>query len=219
VTATAATGLTAAIGGAAAGATAAGVATAVGGAIAGAAGSIASQGVGVATGIQDKFSFKQVGLAALRNAFNPVQFGGGQGANLQSLGRAFAGGAARNAVQQGAGLVFGGQFSFKGVAAAGLRSIAGSGGLEGGSPGGGIVATADAIAGEISALETDGLEDRQLPNAQQFQAQPIEGFTPSQRLAQAGQGFGRTVSSFLETAGLRQRSIRAIREVRCFLTV
>ena len=37
----------------------------VGGALAGAAGSVASQTVGVATGIQDRFSFMDVALSAL----------------------------------------------------------------------------------------------------------------------------------------------------------
>lgn len=62
-----ATGLTAALGGtaAAAGSAAAIGAGVIGGALAGAAGSIVSQGFGIATGIQDKFSWKDVALAGI----------------------------------------------------------------------------------------------------------------------------------------------------------
>jgi hypothetical protein len=48
-----------------AGAATAALGPVLGGAAAGAAGSVVSQGVGVATGIQQKFSFKGVALAAL----------------------------------------------------------------------------------------------------------------------------------------------------------
>ena len=100
-----------------AGTTAAAITT---GAIAGAAGSIASQAVGVATGIQDKFSFKQVGLAAI---------GGGVGGGIadkfgtaSTVGGAVVRGAAQSALTQGIAVVTGLQskFSFAGVAAAGV---------------------------------------------------------------------------------------------------
>ncbi|MGJ3629104.1 hypothetical protein AB5I41_23655 [Sphingomonas sp. MMS24-JH45] len=52
-----------------------------GGALAGTAESIASQGVGLATGLQDRFSFKGVALAALGGAV-----GGGLGAKLSGGG-------------------------------------------------------------------------------------------------------------------------------------
>ncbi|MGJ3629102.1 hypothetical protein AB5I41_23645 [Sphingomonas sp. MMS24-JH45] len=57
-----------------------------GGALAGAAGSLASQGVGLATGIQDRFSFKGVALAAIGGAV-----GGGLGAKLLSSGGVLGG--------------------------------------------------------------------------------------------------------------------------------
>ena len=104
-----ATGLTAAIG-----ATAAAV---VGGGIAAAAGSIISQGVGLATGIQDKFSWKAVGLSALSAG---VGAGVGQIAGL--AGKGFLAGAARgalgNAVTQGVATATGLQskFDWAGVA-------------------------------------------------------------------------------------------------------
>ncbi len=102
-----------------------GVAAAAG-AIGGIAGSIASQGFGVATGIQDKFSWKQVALAGISGAI-----GGALGPNT-TFGRlgAFsrfgpvASGALRGAIgsaaTQGIGVVTGLQkkFDFVGVAAA-----------------------------------------------------------------------------------------------------
>ncbi|HBK90837.1 MAG TPA: hypothetical protein DDZ68_04100, partial [Parvularcula sp.] len=96
-----------------------------GGAVAGAAGSIVSQGVGVVTGIQDKFSFKSVGLAAIGGAV-----GGGLGGDgLNVFGKVssdFARGALTaglsSAVTQGIGVATGLQskFSFAGVAGAAL---------------------------------------------------------------------------------------------------
>jgi len=84
------------------------------------AGSIASQGVGVATGIQDKFSWKAVAMAGISGAV---------GAGLGSFGGAgFVGSAVRGAVgsaiTQGIGVATGLQkkFDWAGVAAAGLAA-------------------------------------------------------------------------------------------------
>ncbi|MFN4097935.1 MAG: LysM peptidoglycan-binding domain-containing protein, partial [Sphingomonas sp.] len=105
------------------------------GAVSGAAGGIASQGFGVATGIQNSFSWKGVGLAAIGGAV-----GGGLGAS-GLFGDAASGafkagtigiksgvidavvrGAVTNAITQGIGVATGLQskFDFAGVAAAGI---------------------------------------------------------------------------------------------------
>lgn len=103
-------------------------ATIAGGALAGAAGSIASQGFGVAAGIQDKFSFKAVAMSAIGGG---VAAGLGeviQGAGtLAAIGRGVLG----NAITQGIGVATGLQkkFDFMGVAAAGI--VAGVGNLVG----------------------------------------------------------------------------------------
>ncbi|MFT3727114.1 MAG: LysM peptidoglycan-binding domain-containing protein [Terricaulis sp.] len=90
------------------------------GAVGGAAGSIVSQAVGVATGIQDKFSWNAVALAAI---------GGGVGAGLGASGVGGTGwqgaavrGALGNAIGQGVAVATGLQskFSWAGVAAAGI---------------------------------------------------------------------------------------------------
>lgn len=103
-----------------------------GGALAGAAGSVASQGVGLATGIQSKFSFKSVGLAALGgavggalqgvNAFGEIAKGA-EG-SLRAIGNAAVRGALGSAINQGIGVATGLQdkFSFAGVAAAGVAA-------------------------------------------------------------------------------------------------
>lgn len=135
-TAAGATAAAAAAAGAAATATAlgtAGVAGAIaGGAIAGAAGSLVSQGLGVATGIQDKFSFKGVALAALGGAIGGAMgpkglFGqnGMFGGIANATARSAATGAASSAVNQGLATIVGLQskFSFAGLAAA---SVAGA---------------------------------------------------------------------------------------------
>jgi len=88
------------------------------GATSAAAGSVASQIVGVATGIQEKFSFKAVALAALS---------GGVGAGLGPSANIFQAaikGAAGSAITQGIGVATGLQdkFSFAGVAAAGIAA-------------------------------------------------------------------------------------------------
>ncbi len=93
------------------------------GAIAGAAGSIVSQGVGLATGIQSKFDWKAVGMAAI---------GGGVTAGIgyiPGLGgtdfmSAFARGVVGNALTQGIGVATGLQskFNWTGVATAGVAA-------------------------------------------------------------------------------------------------
>ncbi|WP_135212625.1 HNH endonuclease [Vitreimonas flagellata] len=88
-----------------------------GGAIAGAAGSVVSQGVGVVTGIQEKFSWNAVALAAV---------GGGVGASGGwGIGSAALRQAAGSVVTQGIGVATGLQdsFSWAGVAAAGLSTF------------------------------------------------------------------------------------------------
>ncbi len=99
------------------------------GALAGAAGSVASQAVGLATGIQDKFDFKGLAMSAIA---------GGVGAGLGGVsgldkiaGSATLGSAARGAlgsvITQGIGVATGLQdrFSWAGVAAAGVGAGAG----------------------------------------------------------------------------------------------
>ncbi|WP_379549958.1 LysM peptidoglycan-binding domain-containing protein [Qipengyuania sp. DGS5-3] len=124
-----------AIGGATAGGIAA--ASAVGGAV----GSIASQGVGIATGIQDKFSFKGVALAAIAGGisgglgasgvFGKVTGGsfkaGAIGIKSGILDAAVRG-AVSGALTQGAATATGLQskFNFAGVAAAGVGAAAGN---------------------------------------------------------------------------------------------
>ncbi|MEI9997638.1 MAG: LysM peptidoglycan-binding domain-containing protein [Rhizomicrobium sp.] len=96
------------------------------GAIGGAAGSIFSQGVGLATGIQNSFNWNAVGLAAIGGAI-----GGGLGPNaLDAFGGATASsfvnaalrGVAGSIVTQGIGVATGLQkkFDWTGVAAAGI---------------------------------------------------------------------------------------------------
>ena len=116
LTGAAATGLTASLGGVGAGV--------VGGAVAGAAGSIISQGVGVATGLQDKFSWKGVALAGISGGV-----GGGLGAALPGGGFASAvgRGVLGSTITQGIGVATGLQskFDFAGVAAAGVGAAVG----------------------------------------------------------------------------------------------
>lgn len=106
------------------------------GAIGGAVGSIASQGFGVATGIQDKFSWKGVGLAAIAGGIGGAVGGNGLFGEKGLFGSgAFAAagrGAASSAATQGIALATGLQskFDFAGVAAAGVG--AGIGNLVGG---------------------------------------------------------------------------------------
>ena len=122
VAATAATGLTAALG-----ATGAAV---VGGALAAAAGSIVSQVVGLAIGIQDKFSWKGVAVAAISGAV-----GGGLG-RVSLLGKGagalandVARGAVSNALTQGVSIATGLQRKFDWTAVAVGGAVAGGAGV------------------------------------------------------------------------------------------
>ncbi len=96
------------------------------GAIGGAIGSIVSQGVGVATGIQEKFSWKGVALAALGGAIGasvgPQGVFGDTGLFGKGIVAAAARGAVSSAVVQGVGVATGLQdrFDWAGVAAAGV---------------------------------------------------------------------------------------------------
>ncbi|WP_291198107.1 hypothetical protein [Hyphomonas sp.] len=115
---------------------------AAGAAIGGAAGSIVSQAVGVASGIQSKFSWNAVAMAAIGAAVGgssgALRVGGGgwQSAMLR--------GAAGNAVTQGVGMAVGAQskFSWAGVASAGVGSLV-PGGI---GPGGAASYAASALA-------------------------------------------------------------------------
>jgi hypothetical protein len=123
-------GISAAFGGTIASGAAAGwglttVGMAAVGAAGAAAGSIASQAIGVTTGIQDKFSWKGVALAGLSGGI-----GGGLGNIIKGAG--FLAGAERgalgSALSQGVGVATGLQdkFSWAGVAAAGISSGVGA---------------------------------------------------------------------------------------------
>jgi hypothetical protein len=106
--------------GVAAGATTLGLA---GFAVAGAVGSIASQLVGLATGVQDHFSWAQVGLAALGSAVGGSLAGSNLvGGATQGFGNVVARAAVGNAISQGIGVATGLQehFQWSGVAAAAL---------------------------------------------------------------------------------------------------
>ena len=132
------------------------------GATSGALGSIASQGVGVITGLQDKFSFKGVAMAAVSGAVGgglgkfaalsrlPVGEAGRIGGTLGKVGSflggsGFVSGAARGALgsvlSQGIGVATGLQskFDFAGVAAGAVGGGVGNtlggvfGGIQGGS--------------------------------------------------------------------------------------
>ena len=112
------------------------------GAIGGAVGSIASQGFGVATGIQQQFSWKQVALSALQGGIggamsgvaNAAQFAKGPLTGFQkfmtSTGvmQTAARGVGASALGQGIGVLTGLQdeFDWAGVAAAGVSAVAGS---------------------------------------------------------------------------------------------
>jgi hypothetical protein len=101
----------------------------LGGAATGALASVVSQGIGIATGLQDKFSWKAVGLAAIAGGvggavgpgglFKGDGLFGGMGSKVVS---AALRGAASNAVTQGIGIATGLQkkFDWAGVASAGV---------------------------------------------------------------------------------------------------
>lgn len=121
------------------------------GAIAGAAGSIASQGFGLATGLQDRFSWKGVALAAI---------GGGVSGGFDSLVGAppsqasflsnVVRGAQQSALTQGIGVVTGLQpkFDWAGVVAAGIG--AGVAGVASRSLGGAAVYSGDKLVSPAS---------------------------------------------------------------------
>lgn len=111
-----------AVGGATLSATAFGLA--VFGGIGAVAGSIVSQAVGVATGLQDKFSWGAVALAGLSAVVGGAAGGLIKGAGL---GANIARGVGGNLVTQGIGVATGLQsrFDWAGVAAAGASAIAG----------------------------------------------------------------------------------------------
>ncbi|MEM8717461.1 MAG: hypothetical protein AAGE92_17105, partial [Cyanobacteria bacterium P01_G01_bin.4] len=96
-----------------------------GGAIAGAAGAFVSQGVGVATGIQDRLNWKGIGLAALSGAVGGVFKAGNLFSDIGSgTVRAGVGGGAGSLATQGIAVATGLQdsFSWAGVAAAGVAA-------------------------------------------------------------------------------------------------
>jgi hypothetical protein len=155
-------GIVVALGGTAtlAGGTVAISATALGlatfGAVGAAVGSIVSQGVGVLTGIQSKFSFKGVALSALSGGI-----GGGLGAVIKGAG--FAAGAARGAlgstITQGVAVATGLQkkFDWAGIAAAGAGGGVSSwaGGLKGVNGSAGQLISG--VAGDIANAATRSL--------------------------------------------------------------
>jgi hypothetical protein len=102
------------------------------GAIGGVMGSIASQGLGVATGLQDKFSWKGVAMAGISGAVSAglgAAFPAGKLSTLASIGRGATFGAAGSALSQGIGVAVGLQkkFNFSAVAAAGVAGGVGAG--------------------------------------------------------------------------------------------
>ncbi|MEP1422291.1 MAG: LysM domain-containing protein, partial [Erythrobacter sp.] len=141
--------------------------TLIGGAINAAIGSVASQAVGVATGIQEKFSFKSVALAAISGGVSggltEVGAFGTVGQAAEGAKKVFAKGAigiksgivdaavkgaVSSAITQGIGVATGLQdkFSFAGVAAAGVAAGVGYG-----------------IGGKMDGLSGDG-SDRSFGN-------------------------------------------------------
>jgi len=92
------------------------------GAIGGAVGSIVSQGVGVATVLQDKFSWKQVAMSGLAGGIGAGIGASGAFSGLSPLLRGAAIGATSSALSQGVGVATGLQdrFSWTAVAAAGI---------------------------------------------------------------------------------------------------
>jgi YD repeat-containing protein len=123
-----------------------GAPTVLQGALAGLAGGAASQAVGVATGIQNKFDFKGIALSALSGAvtaglgaegvFGKGGLFGTEAASKGALGsigssavRAGVNGAISSAISQGVGVATGLQskFSWAGVAAAGVGAAVGEG--------------------------------------------------------------------------------------------
>ncbi|MEP9403196.1 hypothetical protein [Sphingomonas sp. VNH70] len=92
--------------------------TIAGGALAGAAGSIVGQGLAVATGLQDRFSWKGVALAAIGGGVGGAGLLGSSSGVLAGIGRGVLG----NVLTQGTSLALGLQqrFDFVGLAVAGV---------------------------------------------------------------------------------------------------
>jgi hypothetical protein len=144
-------GSLAALSSSAVGATALGSVGAIGAFAAGAAiGSIASQGLGIAMGLQSKFSFKGVALAAIAGG---ISGGIGQSSLFSSLGPvggAIARGTVANVATQGIGVATGLQnrFNWAGVASGAAGSGIGmwtGGGIVGGAAGGVAASAAEAL--------------------------------------------------------------------------
>ena len=106
-----------------------GAAVIAGGVIGGAVGSIASQAVGVATGIQEKFSWKGVALSALSGGVGAGLGGVKAFGQLGVVGGGAARGALGSALTQGIAAATGlqGKFDWAGVAAAGVGGGASAG--------------------------------------------------------------------------------------------
>lgn len=145
-----------------------------GGVVGGAVGSMASQGFAVATGIQEKFSWKGVGLAAIAGGVGGAIGGGGLFGETGLFGSGTAATAARaavgSAVTQGIGVATGLQskFDFAGVAAAGIGAGVGLevgkriGGAGVGTFAASIAASAIANAATRSAIEGNSFGDNLL---------------------------------------------------------
>jgi hypothetical protein len=126
---------------------AAATATVTGLGLAAAAGSVVSQAVGVATGIQDKFSWKDVGMSFISGGLGAGASAPGNW--IQQATRAVV----RSAVSQAVGVTLGLQdkFSWAAVAAAGVGSAAGS--LVGGIAGRASTAVNEALGGGKLAVK------------------------------------------------------------------
>jgi hypothetical protein len=127
--------------------------TIVGGAVTGAIASTVSQGFGVATGIQDKFSWKAVGIAAISAAVG----GGGSTGNFvtDAINSAIS-----NVAVQGIAVATGLQnkFDWTGVAAAGIGGGVGGQVKLGGTGGRFVASMADALANAATRSVIDGTD-------------------------------------------------------------
>jgi LysM domain len=143
-----------------------GAGTIVGKMIIGATSSAVSQVVGVATGIQEKFSWNQVALAGIsagvgKGLENSKAFSGfvgnatsGLSGNAQRFAQSALVGATQNALTQGIGMAVGVQrrFDFAGVAAAGIG--AGIGGVASGQIGGAFSGLGKTLGGIATQITT-----------------------------------------------------------------
>jgi hypothetical protein len=188
------------------------------GAVAAAAGSIASQGVLIATGNQEHFSWKQVGLAALGGAvtsFLPTTELMGSIAGhlgLDTVGKAVLNAGVGNLVTQGIGVATGLQdhFSWKGVAASAIAGGVGAkvgmalGNVEGLNP---IVAKAltGLAAGVTSAAVRGGSVSRQMAGI----VQDVVGSTIGNMIAENLAAPPPTTGSFARLDGDSYRRLPA----------